>query len=38
MFGSLIRRIGFWTLDAVQGGEIRKNYREIKNTTGSRHT
>lgn len=30
MFGSLVRRIGFWTLDALKGGTVRKNYKEIK--------
>lgn len=29
MFGDWIRRIGFWTLDAIKGGEIRKFYNDI---------
>ena len=31
MFGDWIRRTGFWTLDLLRGGKIRKNYKEIKN-------
>lgn len=30
MFGDWIRRVGFWTIDALKGGKVRKNYREIK--------
>ncbi len=30
MFGSLIRRIGFWMQDFCRGGKIRKNYNNIK--------
>lgn len=30
MVGDWIRRTGFWTLDFFRGGEIRKNYNEIK--------
>ena len=30
MFRDWIRRCGYWTLDLLRGGEIRKNYREIK--------
>lgn len=39
MFGDWIRRTGFWTLDAMRGGEIRKNYLDIKRRmeTGSRN-
>jgi len=29
MFSDWIRRKGFWILDAIRGGEIRKNYSEI---------
>lgn len=30
MFGDWIRRFGFWTLDFLRGGDIRRNYKEIK--------
>ena len=30
MFGDSIRRTGFWVLDAIRGGEIQKNYIDIK--------
>ncbi len=30
MMGSWIRRAGFWTLDALKGGIIRKHYYDIK--------
>ena len=30
MFSDWIRRTAFWSLDAVRGGDIRKNYKEIK--------
>lgn len=30
MFGDFIRRTGFWALDALKGGQIRKNYIDIK--------
>lgn len=30
MFGDWIRRTGFWALDFLRGGKIRKNYNEIK--------
>lgn len=30
MFGDWIRRCGFWTLDLMRGGDIRRNYKEIK--------
>lgn len=30
MFGDWIRRTGFWTLDFVRGGAVRKNYKDIK--------
>lgn len=30
MFGDWIRRVGFWTLDALKGGKVRANYRDIK--------
>lgn len=29
MFGTLIRRVGFWTLDALKGGKIRKKYKQF---------
>jgi len=29
MFGSWIRRTGFWTLDALKGGPVRKHYKDI---------
>lgn len=31
MIGDWVRRTGFWALDAIKGGEIRKNYLEVKN-------
>lgn len=39
MFGDWVRRTGFWTLDAMRGGEIRKNYLDVKRRmeTGSRN-
>lgn len=30
MFGDWIRRTGFWVLDTLKGGKIRKNYNQIK--------
>ena len=30
MFGDWIRRTGFWALDALRGGEIRRNYKDVK--------
>lgn len=30
MFSDWIRRTGFWFLDALRGGEIRQNYKEVK--------
>jgi len=29
MFGSWIRRTGFWALDALKGGTVRKHYNDI---------
>lgn len=29
MFGSWIRRTAFWTLDTIQGGKVKKHYRDI---------
>lgn len=31
MFGDWIRRVGFWTLDFIRGGVIRKDYVDVKN-------
>lgn len=30
MFGDWIRRCGFWTLDFLRGGDIRRNYKDIR--------
>lgn len=30
MFGDWIRRTGFWVLDAIRGGNVRKHYRDVK--------
>lgn len=30
MFSDWIRRIGFWTLDLLRGGQVRANYKDIK--------
>lgn len=30
MFGSWIRRTGFWTLDALKGGTVRNHYKDIR--------
>ena len=27
--GNVIRRIGFWTIDSIKGGHIRRHYRDI---------
>ena len=29
MFGAKIRRAGFWTLDSVKGGPVRRHYDDI---------
>ena len=39
MIGSYIRRMGFWTIDALKGGCIRSHYKDIKNKmTDSNYT
>ena len=30
MFFDWIRRTGFWALDALRGGDVRRNYLELK--------
>lgn len=35
MFSDWIRRTGFWFLDALKGGEIRKNYLQIRSMNKS---
>ncbi len=32
MFGDLVRRTGFWTLDLIRGGAVRAHYKETKSS------
>jgi len=36
MLGEKLRRYGFWTLDYVNGGIVKKHYHDIKKNNGRR--
>lgn len=37
MFMSRVRRYGFWTLDVLKGGEVRRHYQDIRSKMGENH-